>query len=90
MARLFTKRRDLDAWASALGASNDDEAAAASIKLLNQFAGMHAQIRATAQLLSAVPDADLGRSLATVLKGLEGACSAANAAVCSFANHERG
>ncbi len=90
MAGLFATRRDLDAWAVAVGASNDFDAAGELHKLLGRLLDGQDRIRTTARSLSKAPNEDVRRSLATALGRLDLAVMAVDEALRGFAIHERG
>jgi hypothetical protein len=90
MAGLFATRRDLDAWAVALGVSNDDDASGELHKLMGRLLDGQDRIRTTARSLSKAPNEDVRRSLATALGRLDLAVFAVGEALRDFAVHERG
>lgn len=90
MAGLFATRRDLDAWAVAVGATNDFDAAGELHKLLGRLMDGQDRIRTTARSLSKAPSEDVRRSLATALGRLDLAVMAVDEALRGFVIHERG
>lgn len=90
MAGLFATRRDLDAWAVAVGATNDFDAAGELHKLLGRLMDGQDRIRTAARSLSKAPNEDVRRSLATALGRLDLAVMAVDEALRGFAIHERG
>ncbi|WP_405063844.1 hypothetical protein OG474_19950 [Kribbella sp. NBC_01505] len=90
MAGLFATRRDLDAWAVALGVSNDSDASGELHKLMGRLLDGQDRIRTAARSLSKAPNEDVRRSLATALGRLDLAVFAVGEALRGFAVHERG
>ncbi|GAB3829709.1 hypothetical protein [Kribbella italica] len=90
MATLFATRRDLDAWANALGVANDADASGELHKLLGRLLDGQDRVRAAARSLSKAPNEDVRRSLATALGRLDLAVFVVDEALRGFAVHERG
>ncbi len=90
MAGLFASRRDLDAWAVAMGVSNDFDASGELHKLMGRLLDGQDRIRTAARSLSKAPNEDVRRSLATALGRLDLAVLVVDEALRGFAVHERG
>lgn len=82
--------RDLDAWADALGARTDDEAAGECVRLLNQVAGVYGRIGAMLRALETAPRGEVHAELELAAERLGLVCEGVGMALRGFANYERG
>ncbi|GAB3916437.1 hypothetical protein GCM10029976_078300 [Kribbella albertanoniae] len=87
---LFSKGSELDTWAKALGATNDDAAAQALYRhLVSLEDGLHLT-QQSAQVLRSAPDTATPDALASAIREINTAAEVLASMVLRFKRHERG
>jgi hypothetical protein len=91
MALFGRSRRDLDSWAVALGAKNDDDAIAALKALMRRADAACSEVRGLEQVFRDLPDGnDMSRFMNEARQWLGTASEALLDTIEAFQRHERG